>query len=460
MELLYLPLPTDLKNRTKAFVDIFMDRFGRGLGAMVLMGYIALVEADPKHPNLTRVSALILGISLCWILLSVRVSREYLATIRRRLESRRLDFEDARISLAGAETVALLERTISDGSAAAGRLCAGPAGGGSGLRYRAARRRAGAACQRRVPDQGLPGGHGRALWRTWRIPLAGRSKRPGTTREHEAAMEYLVAVISRRAHHRCLGSNGGIRPCGLAAGAGRLRGRSSGQGHRQACCADCWTIVIGSVASAACRSAGRLGDRIYLEQIVQRLADHAVRGAAIESLAMFGAQSLRLARRHPDRFQCAGGGPPPDPARAPPHQRSAQRRGAGCRSRLARPGASHGRAQGAEPPACIRAGTGAAGRRNPAADPWRGAALLPAPLPAGSAPRRRAGPHCRRAAGPHPGDPLRAIDGAALPAAGTKLFGERDLQCLAGARFGEAGAAHGWPTIISTAFWNGRSSGW
>ena len=32
MELLYLPLPVDLKNRTKAFVDIFMDRFGRGRG--------------------------------------------------------------------------------------------------------------------------------------------------------------------------------------------------------------------------------------------------------------------------------------------------------------------------------------------------------------------------------------------------------------------------------------------
>src|SRR4029077_17111981 len=67
MELLYLPLPADLKNRTKAFVDIFMDRFGRGLGGLVLMGYLALLEKDPKHPNLTRVSALILAISIFWI---------------------------------------------------------------------------------------------------------------------------------------------------------------------------------------------------------------------------------------------------------------------------------------------------------------------------------------------------------------------------------------------------------
>src|SRR4029077_192829 len=69
MELLYLPLPTALKNRTKAFVDIFMDRFGRGVGAMVLMGYLAF-EKNPKHPSLVHISALILTISICWIMLS------------------------------------------------------------------------------------------------------------------------------------------------------------------------------------------------------------------------------------------------------------------------------------------------------------------------------------------------------------------------------------------------------
>jgi AAA family ATP:ADP antiporter len=85
MELLYLPLPTGLKNRTKAFVDIFMDRFGRGAGGMLLVAYTALIETDPKHPNLTRLSALILAISILWMLLSARVGKEYLATIRRRL---------------------------------------------------------------------------------------------------------------------------------------------------------------------------------------------------------------------------------------------------------------------------------------------------------------------------------------------------------------------------------------
>src|SRR5579864_1605031 len=37
MELLYVPLPSDLKNRTKAFVDIFVDRMGRSLGGLILI---------------------------------------------------------------------------------------------------------------------------------------------------------------------------------------------------------------------------------------------------------------------------------------------------------------------------------------------------------------------------------------------------------------------------------------
>src|SRR4029077_13594306 len=115
-ELLYVPLPAALKNRTKAFVDIFMDRFGRGLGGLFLMAYGALFEADPKHPNMTRLSIVIGCIAILWFLLSARAGKEYLNTVRRRLESRRLDLDGARITVTGAETVKLLETTIAEGT--------------------------------------------------------------------------------------------------------------------------------------------------------------------------------------------------------------------------------------------------------------------------------------------------------------------------------------------------------
>jgi ATP/ADP translocase len=48
MELLYVPLPADLKNRTKAFVDIFVDRMGRGLGGVILIFCTSVLSLTPK----------------------------------------------------------------------------------------------------------------------------------------------------------------------------------------------------------------------------------------------------------------------------------------------------------------------------------------------------------------------------------------------------------------------------
>src|SRR5215472_16721140 len=49
MELLYVPLPPDLKNRTKAFVDIFVDRLGRGLGGMILLLFTGVLALAPRY---------------------------------------------------------------------------------------------------------------------------------------------------------------------------------------------------------------------------------------------------------------------------------------------------------------------------------------------------------------------------------------------------------------------------
>ncbi|MCX6628161.1 MAG: hypothetical protein NTW28_11105 [Candidatus Solibacter sp.] len=288
MELLYLPLPADLKNRTKAFVDIFMDRFGRGLGAMVLLGYLALIEKDPKHPNLTRVSVLILAISVFWILLSARVGREYLATIRRRLESRRLDFDDSRIAVAGAETVALLEKTLSEGSprqaAYALRLLADVPGYDVGPHVETLARHAATECRTRAYEVAA-GARYKGL-----MDLAARAlETESAVPEQQAAVAYLVSVspeapIDAAWVRRAAGDSAAWRR-GLAAYAIGLQGQD-GDGTLRQLLDDRDPLV----ASAACLSAGRVGNRIYFEQIAQRLRDHAVRGPAIQALAMYGAR--------------------------------------------------------------------------------------------------------------------------------------------------------------------------
>ncbi len=102
MELLYLPLPLELRNRVKAFVDVFVDRFGRGVGGMLLL----LLPL-----NAQQFSIVVLILAGIWILLSIVAQREYLATIRKRLELRRLDFDSSRITVSDPATIAMLERT-------------------------------------------------------------------------------------------------------------------------------------------------------------------------------------------------------------------------------------------------------------------------------------------------------------------------------------------------------------
>ncbi len=104
LELLYLPLPTQLKNRTKAFIDVFVDRLGRGLASLLILLLVVFgVEGS------WRLSLLIVVFAGCWFALALRARGEYIATVRNRVEARRLDLENARITVHDSDTIRLLE---------------------------------------------------------------------------------------------------------------------------------------------------------------------------------------------------------------------------------------------------------------------------------------------------------------------------------------------------------------
>ena len=94
MELLYLPLPLELRNRTKAFTDIFMDRFSRGIGGMLLIFLTGTLNLSVKQLSLA-----VLVYTVVWIFLSLRAKNEYVSTVRKRLASRRLDLDSLRINV-------------------------------------------------------------------------------------------------------------------------------------------------------------------------------------------------------------------------------------------------------------------------------------------------------------------------------------------------------------------------
>jgi AAA family ATP:ADP antiporter len=318
MELLFLPLPIDLKNRTKAFMDIFVDRLSRGIGGIILVLLTDWLVLE-KYPH--RVSLLVIGFAVVWIFLSERGRREYIATVRKRLETRRLDFDVARLKVRDPATIRLLEQTIESDNprqaAYALRLLAGASG------Y---------AIQPRLASlAGSPHGEVRTavfeIARTARTPdlleqalAETRSSRGGDRNSAVApAVAYALTVspdprdLARRLldHPSYLvvssvlewladqpemaqdvvtldwlaacADSGDPERRALAAIAVAARGDHGTEALHK---------LLGdpdtTVAKEAIRTAGKLRERVYLADVIRHLADAKTRGAAIDALAAFG----------------------------------------------------------------------------------------------------------------------------------------------------------------------------
>jgi ATP:ADP antiporter, AAA family len=105
MELLYMPLPLALRNRIKAFIDICVDRLSRGIGGVLLL----LLTTSSLHLGVRGIAAVVIALSVVWIVYSHRAKREYVASIRKRLADRRLDLSSTRLAVTDAATVQFLE---------------------------------------------------------------------------------------------------------------------------------------------------------------------------------------------------------------------------------------------------------------------------------------------------------------------------------------------------------------
>jgi AAA family ATP:ADP antiporter len=83
-ELLFLPVPSELRIRAKAYIDVFVQRFAKGLAALLILpvtfGWLAGVEGE-------YVSWLTAIVLVLWLLLTGRVRKEYVREYRSGLKS-------------------------------------------------------------------------------------------------------------------------------------------------------------------------------------------------------------------------------------------------------------------------------------------------------------------------------------------------------------------------------------
>jgi ATP/ADP translocase/HEAT repeat protein len=94
-EVLFLPLPLDLKYRAKPFIDVTVDRICKGLGALLILVLIKPWGFGFNWQQLSYASLTMVGL---WVVTSMRARKEYLRTFRRNLEEQHVAPEQLRFT--------------------------------------------------------------------------------------------------------------------------------------------------------------------------------------------------------------------------------------------------------------------------------------------------------------------------------------------------------------------------
>lgn len=81
IELLGLPIPIEIKNKTKPFIDVFVDSFATGIGGLLLVFLTLGLNFSVRY-----ISFIIILLLIGWIYLVIQVKKEYIQTFRLKIE--------------------------------------------------------------------------------------------------------------------------------------------------------------------------------------------------------------------------------------------------------------------------------------------------------------------------------------------------------------------------------------
>jgi len=79
-KLLYIPVSPEIKHKAETFIDMFLYRFAKGIGAVILFLFISI------HLKFQYVSLAAVGFILAWIFLNQKISDEYVSTVKQKLK--------------------------------------------------------------------------------------------------------------------------------------------------------------------------------------------------------------------------------------------------------------------------------------------------------------------------------------------------------------------------------------
>ena len=109
-EILFLPLPGDVKLKAKSFVDVTVDRMAKALGALLLLVLVQPWGLNLDWQQLSYASLAMVGL---WIAMSVVARRGYLEAFRRSLERRDVVPSEVRLTGADLSTIETLLQELA-----------------------------------------------------------------------------------------------------------------------------------------------------------------------------------------------------------------------------------------------------------------------------------------------------------------------------------------------------------
>jgi AAA family ATP:ADP antiporter len=109
-EVLFLPLPSDIKYKAKPFVDVTMDRFAKAMGALLLL---VLIKPWGLNLDWQRLSFASLTLMAVWIAMAIRARREYLTAFRRSIDQHQVTPADIRATQADLQTIETLVEELA-----------------------------------------------------------------------------------------------------------------------------------------------------------------------------------------------------------------------------------------------------------------------------------------------------------------------------------------------------------
>ena len=109
-EILFLPLPADLRRQAKPLIDVTVDRFAKGIGAALTLVLIQPWGLGLSWPQLSWVS---LAITAMWVVGAVKAHRRYLASFRDSIAHERVKPAEVRLNVVDLSTVETLVEQLA-----------------------------------------------------------------------------------------------------------------------------------------------------------------------------------------------------------------------------------------------------------------------------------------------------------------------------------------------------------